>query len=77
VVRDQLQGIRTPDDLVILFGELAELVQDSPNPEEGTDGFDQQSVIGQYLRRCLVAFEELTFEVSAECLQEFSAVFLN
>lgn len=63
VIVDQLKGIRTPDDLVILFSEMAELLHDAPSPEENTHGFDPHSAIGHYLRCCLAAFNELTFEV--------------
>ncbi len=64
VVLDQLRGLRSPDDLIVLFLALLELVTERPESEEGEmSGFDPQSALGSYLHRCNIGFAELPFEV--------------
>ncbi len=65
VVVDQLRGLHSPDDLIVLFMALLNLVIDEPDPtEDDAIGFDPQSALGQYVRRCNIGFAELSFEVS-------------
>lgn len=64
VVVDQLRGLHSPDDLIVLFMALLNLVIDEPEPtEDDALGFEPQSALGQYLRRCNIGFAELSFEV--------------
>lgn len=68
VVLDQLRGLRSPDDLVVLFLALLELVTEKPEIQEGeVAGFDPQSALGKYLHRCNIGFAELSFEVCPVC----------
>ena len=72
VILDQLGGMRSPDDLITFFGELAELIQPAGSmPTDGSapETFDPHSMFGKFLRRCTLAFEELTFEASTYLLQ--------
>jgi hypothetical protein len=68
VVLDQLRGLRSPDDLVVLFLALLELVTEKPETQEGeVAGFDPQSALGKYLHQCNIGFAELSFEVCPVC----------
>ncbi len=70
VVVDQLRGLHSPDDLIVLFMALLNLVIDEPEPtEDDAPGFDPQSTFGQYLRRCNISFAELSFEVNPDILR--------
>lgn len=72
---DQLRGLRSPDDLIVLFQALEELIVDSPEPTEDEEPrFDPHSALGQYLHRCNIGFEELPFEV---CLLAGSLTHVN
>ena len=65
VVGDQLRGMRSPDDVIAFFGDLADLVQPAASlPAEGYSArtFDPHSSFGRFLRRCTLAFDELTYE---------------
>ena len=64
VVLDQLRGLRSPDDLIVLFLALLELVTEKPDAGlEDPPTFHPQSALGQYLHRCNIGFAELSFEV--------------
>ena len=78
VVWDQLQGMRCPDDLLSFFAELTDIVRPAyaspaapapsavgPATQAGgkSCGFDPNSTLGKFLRRCSLAFQELPFEV--------------
>jgi hypothetical protein len=68
VIMDQLSGMRSPDDLITFFGELAELIQPAGSmPTDGSvpETFDPHSMFGKFLRRCTLAFEQLAFEASS------------
>lgn len=65
VVGDQLRGMRSPDDLITFFGELADLIQPAGSmPVDGSSAetFDPHSSFGKFLRRCTLVFDELTYE---------------
>ena len=86
VVWDQLQGMRCPDDLLSFFAELTDTVRPSSNMSAAAPapdgmgtaaqagskscGYDPNSALGKYLRRCTLAFHELPFEVGHSHLYE-------
>ena len=64
---EQLQELRTPDDLMeFVHGDLAVRVG-SFNQVDTPDraAADSSSIIGMFLRQCTINFDSLSFEVSS------------
>lgn len=67
---EQLQELRTPDDLMeFVHGDLAVRVgsfNQVDSPERAAA--DSSSIMGMFLRQCSVNFDSLSFEVSTMSL---------